>query len=150
MSALGQKRTLKQPCDIRRNPRRLAKAAFVATQSNLLRVDNKASFCLPTRRGRTWQKSQGWFLAPQLPPRASQHQHWRHTRASQYPLIGVNMSPEAAKEAAFTPRHRLRNMIQERGRMTAGCSERHITPPIASAAVAALSRAISRIVAKRT
>ena len=36
------------------------------------------------------------------------------------------MSPEAAKEAAFTPRHRLRIMIQERGRMTAGCSERHI------------------------
>jgi hypothetical protein len=33
--------------------------AFAATQSNLLRVDNKASFCLPTRRGRTWQKSQG-------------------------------------------------------------------------------------------
>jgi hypothetical protein len=40
------------------------------------------------------------------------------------------MSLEAAKEAAFTPRHRLRIMIQERGRMTAGCSERHITPPI--------------------
>jgi hypothetical protein len=36
------------------------------------------------------------------------------------------MSPEPAKEAAFTPRHRLRIMIQERGRMTAGCSERHI------------------------
>jgi hypothetical protein len=50
------------------------------------------------------------------------------------------MSPEVAKEAAFTPRHRLRIMIQERGRMTAGCSERHITPPIASAAVAALSK----------
>jgi hypothetical protein len=57
-------------------------------------------------------------LALQLQPRASQLQHWLPIRASQFLRIRMDMSHEAAKEAAFTisPRYR-RFMIQERSRM---------------------------------
>jgi hypothetical protein len=44
-------------------------------------------------------------LAPQLQPRSSQLQQWLPIRASQFLLIRMDMSHEAAKEAAFIRSH---------------------------------------------
>jgi hypothetical protein len=88
--------------------------AFAATQSNLLRVDNKASFVCPLAEDEHGKNRKADFW------RCNCSRELRNTSIGGT-LIGVDMLQEAAKEAPSTPRHRLLITIRERGPMTAGC-----------------------------